>query len=372
MNLVLDIGTTRIKLAVFDKLNLVDLLSVEISTNSSKDDRAEQDPIEIYNKSFGLLTAAISKYKSVEKLGISTQRESFVLWNKITAKPYYPVILWQDKRTKQVCEKLQKNKEISQLIRKTTGLKIDTYFSATKLQWLLQHLNLESEELAKVAFGTIDSWILYKLCNVHLCDQTNASRTMLYDIEKLSWQPELLKIFGIPGEILPKVLPSKSNFGEVKELGIKIQAVAGDQQASLFAAGDSPGTVKVTYGTGIFPMKLIGPKISYEDSFLTTLAINNHNQTQYALETKIEDGSNRTTPVLNDPEKLKQVVEELAVETQPILTKLIDSSTKQIFVDGGISQNDNLINKQAELNNISITRLSTYEGSALGIAKLLI
>lgn len=369
---VLDIGTTKIKIVVFDNQNNIEFIdSLDLNKSEPKEYRAEQDPLEIYEKSRELLNAVMAKYSNITKLGITNQRESFVLWNKETGKPYYPAILWQDKRSKKFCEKLSTNKELTALVRHQTGLVINEYFTASKLRWLLKHIDLDSEDMGSVAFGTIDSWMIFKLTGNHCTDQTNASRTMLYDIKNLCWHDELLKIFNVPKQILPKVLPSKSEFGRVEGAEIDIQAVIGDQQASMYAAGDAKGTVKVTYGTGIFPMKLLGNDFALHKGFLTTLAVGDGNTPQYALEAKIDDGSARTMPVLNDEQKLKQVVEEMATETAPILAKLIDEQTSVVYADGGISQNDNLIRKQEELNNIKIERLSTYEGSALGVAKLI-
>lgn len=369
---VLDVGTTKIKIVVFDESLKIEFLdSVDVEKSVPKEYRAEQNPIEIYKKSLSLINKVKEKYPSITKLGITNQRESFVLWNKVTGKPYYPAILWQDKRSRLFCEKLKSNKEISALVRNQTGLIINEYFTASKLRWLLKHLDLEATDLNNIAFGTIDSWIIYKLTGNHCTDVTNASRTMLFDIRNLHWQEELLKIFGVPKQILPKVLPSKSDFGTIKDTDMQIVGVIGDQQASMYAAGNEIGTVKATYGTGVFVMKLLGEEFKLEKGFLTTLAVYKGENPEYLLEAKIEDGSARTTPVLNNEEKLKQVVEEIATETAPTLSRLIDDNTKVVFVDGGISQNNNLVRKQQELNNIKIERLSTYEGSALGVAKLI-
>lgn len=371
--LVLDAGTTNIKAALVTKqLEIVWQQKLVNKKFTPQLSWVEQDPNFIIESSQHLLSQAMkATKKTVIGLGISNQRESVVAWDKITGQVLHPVLSWEDRRTQQYCEKLARDQKIAKIIREKTGLEINAYFSASKIKWLLDHLKLSGEQLANTAVGTIDSWLVYNLSGQHLTDFTNASRTLLYNIHSHQWDDELLDIFNVPKSILPAVKPSYSNFGNLKtKTDITIKAIMGDQQASLYAAGSEPGTVKVTYGTGIFPMRIIGDKFITKPSYSTTLAVGNDNKPVFALEGKVENAAARTTPVLDNPVKLDAVVKQLARETKPVLQPLLDG-TKSIIVDGGISQNATLRAEQSQISNIAITQLPHFDGTVLGVAKLL-
>lgn len=374
MAIVLDVGTTNIKVAVYTSgLKTIFEASKATDTLSPQLGWEEQDADKILNISQELLEQA-SRYVGEEaKLGITNQRESVVAWNCATSQSLSPLILWSDKRTKEYCDTIR-TPELESTIRGKTGLFLTPYSSAPKIHWLLEQPSVAS--CADLAIGTLDSWLIFRLTGNFVTDYTNASRTMLFNIRTKQWDDELLAVFGVQKRTLPKVLPSTSDFGSYTTQSgtvLNIGAVVGDQQASMFAAGTIPGTTKVTYGTGIFPMKLIGDHFELKDSYLTTLAIGDQGESVYALEGMVENAAPRVSAVYGkDDVAFNKLMITLAQEAAPVIARLVDTPNQTIYVDGGISQNNDILAEQERLNNITVRRLDTYNGTSLGVAKLLL
>ena len=297
--LVIDQGTTSSRVVIYkNNFELYDFVQKEFKQYFPKDGWVEHNPIEIWNDIKNLINKILKKnkltYKNIISIGITNQRETTVLWEKSSGKPIYRAIVWQDRRTSKYCLKL-KNSNIKNKIRKTTGLEIDPYFSATKIKWILDNVKLAEINLKKnnLLFGTIDTWILWKLTNgkSHLTDITNASRTMLFDTQKEIWSENLLKIFGVPKKILPQVVENSHNFGKTNIFGgtIKIGGMAGDQQASTIGqACFSKGQSKSTYGTGCFMLMNIGNKfILSKNKLLTTVAFKINGEKMFCYEGSI-------------------------------------------------------------------------------------
>jgi glycerol kinase len=245
----------------------------------------------------GVATEAISmkglSIDDIVAIGITNQRETTVVWNKITGAPIYNAIVWQDRRTADFCDAL-KAKGLAQKIQEKTGLVIDAYFSGSKVKWILDHVE-GARELAnkgELIFGTIDTWLVWKLTNgkVHVTDVTNASRTMLFNIHTLQWDKELLEILDVPAAMLPEVKSSSEIYGHTTQLfahhEIPIAGIAGDQQAALFGQMcTQAGMVKNTYGTGCFMLMHTGEKaVTSKNNLLTTIALQMNGHTYYALE----------------------------------------------------------------------------------------
>ena len=296
--LSIDQGTTSSRAILFDKkANIMGIAQKEFTQYYPQNAWVEHDPNEIWATQLGVITEVLAKngvYPSdISAIGITNQRETTILWDKITGQPLYNAIVWQDRRTASFCDELKKQ-GVDKIFLEKTGLVLDSYFSGTKLKWLLDNIpNARARaEKGELAFGTVDSWLIYKLTGgkVHATDQSNASRTMMYNIITGSWDNELLEILNIPHQLLPEVKQSSEIYGVVdKELlgtEIKIAGVAGDQQAATFGqACLKSGMVKNTYGTGCFMLLNIGktPIISQE-KLLTTVAWGRNNTTTYALE----------------------------------------------------------------------------------------
>jgi len=283
--LALDQGTTSSRAIVFDHDGLpVVTAQKEFTQFYPKPGWVEHDPDEIWSTQAGVALEAITKAGlesvNIAAIGITNQRETTVVWNRETGKPVYNAIVWQDRRTADFCDKL-KNDGASQKILQKTGLIIDAYFSATKIRWILDNVE-NARKLAeggKLAFGTIDTWLIWNLTRgkLHITDVSNASRTMLFNIHTLSWDEDLLKLFNIPSSMLPEVRSSSEKYGETEGVfstSIPIAGIAGDQQAALFGQMCiEPGMVKNTYGTGCFIMMNIGNKpIESKSKLLTTVA----------------------------------------------------------------------------------------------------
>jgi glycerol kinase len=257
----------------------------------------EHDAEEIWSTQFGTMAEAVAKanitMKHVAGIGITNQRETTVVWERSTGKPIYNAIVWQDRRTAAYCDEL-KNAGYAKMIQQKTGLVIDAYFSATKLKWILENVDgaRAKAEKGELAFGTIDSWLVWKLSDgaVHVTDVSNASRTMLLNIHTCAWDDELLQLFNIPKSVLPEVKPSSKIYGTTGNIfqGIKlpVAGIAGDQQAALFGQMcTQPGMVKNTYGTGCFMLMNTGTKaIASKNNLLTTIAWQIDGKTEYALE----------------------------------------------------------------------------------------
>jgi len=296
--LSLDQGTTSSRSMVFDKQgNIISMAQKEFQQIFPQPGWVEHDAEEIWSTQFGTMAEAIAKanikMKQIAAIGITNQRETTVVWERSTGKPICNAIVWQDRRTAAFCDEL-KAANLGELIKEKTGLVIDAYFSASKLKWILDHVPgaREKAENGELAFGTIDSWLVWKLTDgeVHATDVSNASRTMLLNIHTAEWDDELLKIFSVPRSILPEVKPSSKIYGVtgniIPESHFPIAGIAGDQQAALFGQMcTQPGMVKNTYGTGCFMLMNTGTKaIASKNNLLTTIAWKIDDKIEYALE----------------------------------------------------------------------------------------
>lgn len=295
--LALDQGTTSSRAIVFDHGgNAISVGQREYTQIYPQSGWVEHDPEEIWTSQIetaveALATAGLTA-ADIAAVGITNQRETTVIWDRVTGEPIHNAIVWQDRRTADICDAARR--EHGNLIRQRTGLEPDAYFSASKIKWLLDNVDgaRSRAEAGELAFGTIDSWLVWRLTagRLHITDVSNASRTMLYDISKLDWDDELLAIFDVPRAILPEVRSSSEVYGEVEspaELrGIKIAGIAGDQQAALFGqACFETGSAKNTYGTGCFMLQNVGtrPAVS-ENRLLSTIGWQIGDTVEYALE----------------------------------------------------------------------------------------
>ncbi|AMJ64996.1 glycerol kinase GlpK [Hymenobacter sp. PAMC 26628] len=299
--LALDQGTTSSRAILFDqKGHIVAQAQKEFTQIFPKPGWVEHDPLEIWSTQAGVAAEATVKAgqngKSIAAIGITNQRETVVVWNRKTGKPVYNAIVWQDRRTAEYCDQLRADGH-ENLIRSKTGLVLDAYFSASKVRWILDHVQGARQQAAagELAFGTVDSWLVWNFTQgeLHVTDMSNASRTMLFNIHTLAWDDELLALFDIPGAMLPVVRPSSAVYGTTKTTlfasKIPIAGIAGDQQAALFGQQcTAPGMVKSTYGTGCFLLMNIGatPRAS-QHNLLTTIAWQIDGQVCYALEGSI-------------------------------------------------------------------------------------
>ncbi len=295
--LALDQGTTSSRAILFNKSGeIIAQKQKEFPQIFKQNGYVEHNPNDIWTS---LLTVAreVLLYKGLDagdisSIGITNQRETTIIWDKETGEPVYNAIVWQCRRTSDYCKELVKN-GYSDMIKKKTGLIIDPYFSATKIKWILDNVQgaREKAKAGRLLFGTVDSYIVWKLTDgrVHATDYSNASRTMLFNINTLEWDDDILNILGIPKNMLPRVLQSSDNYGYTTLIGkgkIKICGVAGDQQASLFGqACFNKGDFKCTYGTGAFLLMNTGEKpISSQNGLLTTIACSVDGKVTYALE----------------------------------------------------------------------------------------
>jgi glycerol kinase len=397
----------------------------------------EHDPEEIWRVTLKTLKDAIKKSKKLKakiiSIGITNQRETSILWNKKTGKPVYNAIVWQDRRTEKICKNLKKRK-LENLFRKKTGLFIDPYFSATKVKWILDNISLTKKLLKdkKLMFGTVDTFLIWRLTNKknHLTDATNASRTLMYNINSNKWDDVILKKLNIPKSILPEVKNSADDFGKTsKEIigeEIPINAVLGDQQAA--AVGQTcfeKGSVKSTYGTGAFAIMNTGnKKILSRNKLLTTICYRLKNKNTYALEgsifiagagiqwlrdkIKLIDNAYETEKIArskksNDgiyivpaftglgapywsPESrgiitgltrnsdwknlVRAVVESVVYQSYDLFEAMRKdgSKTKIVKVDGGMVSNNWFAQFLSDILNINILRPVVEETTALGVA----
>jgi len=297
----IDQGTTSSRVILFDtKGNIVFVSQYEFKQYFPKNGWVEHNPNEIWSTTLKALKQVINKAKKIKghilTIGITNQRETTILWNKKTGKPIYNAIVWQDRRTQDHC-KLLKKKNYENLFRNKTGLFIDPYFSATKIKWILDNVKISKKLLNSndLLFGTVDTFLIWKLTKgkQHLTEASNASRTMLYNINNNQWDKEILKKLNIPQKILPEVKNSADNFGKTDKkitgVEISISAVLGDQQAAAFGQTCfEKGSIKSTYGTGAFVIMNTGPKkINSKNKLLTTICYRLNNKNTYALEGSI-------------------------------------------------------------------------------------
>ncbi|UNL36210.1 glycerol kinase GlpK [Limosilactobacillus reuteri] len=300
--MAIDQGTTSSRAIIFDHDgNKVAISQQEFPQYFPQPGWVEHDPLEIWDSvqsviSNVMIKSQIKPYK-IAAIGITNQRETTVIWDRHTGKPIYNAIVWQSKQTSDIAERLIKD-SYKDMIHKKTGLVIDSYFAATKIKWILDHVPGAREKAAKgdLMFGTIDTWLLWKLSGrrVHATDVTNASRTMLFNIHTLEWDQDILDLLEIPQSLLPEVKPSSAIYGYTGDyhfygVQIPIAGIAGDQQAALFGqAAYDKGSIKNTYGTGAFIVMNTGLKPTLSDNgLLTTIAYGLDGQTHYALEGSI-------------------------------------------------------------------------------------
>jgi glycerol kinase len=296
--LSIDQSTTATKALIYDhEGNMVVQKNVDHKQFFPNPGWVEHDPEEIYRNTKKAILNVIEKSNvskgEIAAVAITNQRETTVIWDRKTGKPVFNAIVWQDRRTADFCLRL-KEAGYEKLITEKTGLLVDAYFSATKIKWILDHVEgvKERAEKGELAFGTTDTWVIWNLTNgkLHITDVSNASRTLLFNIHTLKWDEELLQIFGIPESLLPKVVPSSNMNGEVTDIeqliGVPIAGIAGDQQAALFGQMCiSEGMAKCTYGTGCFLVMNTGSKaIISKNKLLTTIGWQIGDQVTYALE----------------------------------------------------------------------------------------
>ncbi len=294
--LALDQGTTSSRAILFDReQNILAVSQKEFTQIYPHEGWVEQDPMEIFSSEYAVMMEVVAQSgihpKDIAAIGITNQRETTIVWDKATGRPIYNAIVWQCRRTADIVDRLVVD-GLEEHIRKTTGLLPDAYFSATKIQWILNHVpgSRERAKKGELLFGTVDTWLVWKLTGgkVHVTDYTNASRTMLYDIHNLRWAETLLKALDIPEQMLPQVRPSSEIYGytEIQGTAVPIGGIAGDQQAALFGQTCfAPGDAKNTYGTGCFLLMNTGDTpCESKNGLLTTIAIGLNGGVQYALE----------------------------------------------------------------------------------------
>jgi glycerol kinase len=295
--LALDQGTTSSRAIVFDhESNVISVAQREFTQIFPEAGWVEHDPDEIWKSQSETAVAAIAKAglssSDIAGIGITNQRETTLVWNRTTGRPVCNAIVWQDRRTSEFCDRIRA--AYGEMIRKKTGLETDAYFSASKISWILKNIKGAAAlaEKGELCFGTVDTWLVWKLTggSLFVTDVSNASRTMLFDINNLEWDSELLNIFGVPLSMLPEVRSSSEHYGLVTSVpgldGVPISGIAGDQQAALFGQLClKPGESKSTYGTGCFLLQNTGTKPSVSNHrLLTTVAWGIGGETAYALE----------------------------------------------------------------------------------------
>ena len=295
--IALDQGTTSSRCILFDKdQNIVDLAQREFTQHYPHPGWVEHDPMEIYSSQYGVLMEVLAKsgvdVQEIAGIGITNQRETAIVWDRETGRPVYNAIVWQCRRTAPLCEELKQDTEFTDYVQQRTGLLIDAYFSATKIKWILDNVPgaRQQAEEGRLLFGTVDTWLIWKLTGgaAHVTDYTNASRTMLFDIEHLCWDKTICDRLGIPMAMLPKVCSCSEVYGTVNIQGLEvpIAGIAGDQQAALFGQTCfEAGEAKNTYGTGCFLLMNTGESlVRSRNGLITTIASGVNGRIQYALE----------------------------------------------------------------------------------------
>ena len=437
--LSIDAGTTGITVVILDKrASICKKYYSEFTQYYPQSGWVEHDAEEIWTVTSNLIQSAFKEYppSNCAAIGITNQRETTLIWDRETGKPIHKAIVWQCRRTQEICTNL-KNAGYEKLFKGKTGLVIDSYFSGTKIQWLLDHVGgaRGKAESGKLAFGTIDSWLLWKLTGgyIHATDFTNASRTMIFNIETKKWDEELLQILTIPSTLLPDVKNSSGEFGKTdKQLfgeAIPITGVAGDQQAALYGQGCfEKGTSKCTYGTGCFLLTNTGDEqINSTSGLLTTMACNAEGKPIYALEGSVFIGGAviqwlrdelQILSHASESEKMALAVEDsndviivpaftglgapywdmnargiitgisrgvnrnhivraalegIAFQVHDLLdsiSKDLDGNISVLQVDGGAVANNFLMQFQADILQIKIDRPKNIESTALGAGML--
>ncbi len=362
-----DLGTSSLRAVLFDsKADIISSEQAEFTQHYPKQNCVEHDPEEIFEKLIKATKKLLKKNKlsasDIAGIGITNQRETTVIWDSRTGKPIYNAIVWQDTRTAKYCESLIK-KGYSKTIRDKTGLIINSYFSASKINWILNNI-VNKKDIPHLKFGTIDSWILWQLTKgkTHATDYSNASRTLLFNINTLTWDKQLLDIFNVTEKILPQVKPSDHNFGNTDRsifgAEIPILAILGDQQSSLFGQlCFEKNDIKITYGTGCFILKNIGQKpILSKNNLLTTIAWGIDNKIFYAEEASIFNCASIINWLKNNLEIIKSGKE--ADE----LSNSVESSNDVIFIPAfsGLSAIYRTSDKSAEISGITLLTTKSH------------
>lgn len=439
--MALDQGTTSSRCILFNKRgNVVSLAQKELTQIYPKPGWVEHDPMEIWGSQIGVAQEALyqigADYQNIEAIGITNQRETTVVWDRHTGKPVTNALVWQCRRTADFCDKLKKEGHEEQ-IRAKTGLMVDAYFSGTKIAWILEHVPTARERAEKgdLLFGTIDTWLIWNLSKgkLHITDVSNAARTMLYNINELCWDQDILALLNIPASMLPKVLPSSQIYGmtdpQIFGGPIPIASAAGDQQASLFGQTCfEPGMAKNTYGTGGFLLMNTGNSpVKSNHGLLSTIAWSVGGEVTYALEGSIfvagaavqwlrdelrmldwsADSEALATAVLdtggvylvpafvglgapywnpyargtivglsrgsNRNHLVRATLESMAYQTYDVLKAMEEDAGIAIAalkVDGGAAGNNFLMQFQSDLIQTTVERPTTTELTALGAAYL--
>ena len=440
--LAIDQGTTGTRAAIVsDTGNLIATSYKEISQKYPMEGWVEQNPEEILKSVLHTTHKVVQdmniSFSDIRSIGITNQRETTVLWDKSTGETFGNAIVWQCNRSQEICDSIIQT-GVEDRIRKITGLPLDPYFSASKISWIIDNYPNTRESIRNetLMFGTMDTWLIWKLTNgkVHITDTTNASRTLLFDINTLDWSDELLDIFDVPKFILPEVVPSSGDLAITSPEyfdgnKIPINAIVGDQQASLFGQFCwSFGDVKVTYGTGAFILVNTSKiNIPSKNGLITTIAWNINGSVEYALEGSIfsagsaitwlrdklnliqtssdmdlladrvqDNGGVYFVPAFNGlgaphwnpyaraslhgmtientkSHIVRAVLESIAFQTNDIIQMIeSDLNTKilKIVADGGVSKSDILLQFQSDITDINVHRTETLESTALGAAYL--
>ena len=437
--LTLDEGTTSARAVLFDKGgNAVSAAQREFKQIYPQPGFVEHDPVEIFSVQYAAVTEAITAIgasaEEIAAVGVTNQRETTIVWDKNTGEPIYNAIVWQCRRTSEMCDKLRAD-GLEEYIRKTTGLRIDAYFSATKIKWILDNVPgaRDRAENGELLFGTVDTWLIWKLSGgkIHVTDRTNAARTMLYDIHTLDWDKRILEILQIPKCMLPEVRSSSEIYGNVNILGaeIPVSGIAGDQQAALFGQKCfCEGDIKYTYGTGCFLLMNTGDTaFESKNGLITTIAADAGDNICYALEGSVFVGgaviqwlrdelglittaAESEKAALSVPDSagvyivpafaglgapywdmyargticgltrgsgknhiIRACLEAIAYQTNDLITALKADTRlpiNHIRADGGAAANNFLMQFQADISDVGVIRPAQTEATAAGAAYL--
>ena len=438
--IALDAGTTSVRAIIYDRnLNSVGCAQKEFTQIYPRPGYVEHDAQEIFASCYSAMTEALLfsgiKAEEIAGIGITNQRETTVVWSRETGEPVCNAIVWQCRRSAEICKQVEAAGH-SPYIREKTGLPMDAYFSASKIKWILDKIPgvRERAEDGELLFGTIDTWLIWKLTGgrAHVTDRTNASRTMLYDINELCWDEKLLKIFTVPASMLPKVCSSGEIYGSFNLMGeeIPICAIAGDQQSALFGSGCfNTGEAKNTYGTGCFLLMNTGTSRPYgENGLIATIAasvkgelvqyaaegsvfvggavvkwlrdelgfIKNSAETSEIAQTVSDSGGVYVVPAFtgmgapywnmyargtifgltrgsSSAHIVRAALESIAFQSADVIEAMekdVGVKIETLRVDGGASANDLLVQFQADISDITAVRTASCEATARGVAAL--